>query len=329
MNKLFRGAVAFAMLLFASFAVAQLNHGFDEEAIWYSQDFCENGDEEPSGGFMVDAISDLPEAAESYQRDYRDECINVVTYYGDVEDYMGVMDYNGADVIYHNCYEDEIPQFAMCFGTLAELFVVRPGIRDDPPPTLPGAPRCPKWDQVFDAASGACVTRPFDADAKALAGRVKNCGAASVVSYLDHSLVSVGYGLPRDVNHYGNAECRPKGNKPPTSVAVRLHRASLEKSSDGSESSVWHWAALAAIHEFVHTGDFIGYDSCAPWYTLAGVRDIKRAGYTVRDINKEGFEKWTVERSDDEYEAAFGVLSPYDPFHNATADNKPLPCLFD
>jgi len=252
----------------------------------------------------------------------------VITYYGDVEGYMDVMEHNNAEVIYHNCYGDEIPQFAMCFGVMNELFVVRPGIRDDPPPTLPGPPGCPKWDQVFDPASGACVTRPFDADAKALAARVKNCGAPTVGSYLDHSLVSVGYGLPRDVYHYGNAECRPKGNKPPTSVAVKLHRASLEKSSDGSESSVWHWTALAAIHEFVHTGDFIGYDSCAPWYTLQGVRDIKRAGYTESDINKEGFEKWTVKRSDGEYLNTFGVRSPYDSRHVGSVDNKALPCLF-
>ena len=170
---------------------------------------------------------------------------------------------------------------------------------------------------------GACVTRPFDAGSKALSARVKNCGAPTVRRYLDHRLVSVGYGLPRDAYHYGDAACRPKGNKPPTSVAVRLHRASLEKSSDGSESSVWHWAALAAIHEFVHTGDFIGYNSCAPWYTLQGVRDIKRAGYTERDINKEGFEKWTVKRSDEEYLDTFGVLSPYDPDHVAATDNNP------
>ncbi|MCY3839774.1 MAG: hypothetical protein OXH09_14155 [Gammaproteobacteria bacterium] len=173
------------------------------------------------------------------------------------------------------------------------------------------------------------MARPFDSDAKALSARVKNCAAPTVGSYLDHSLVSVGYGLPRDVYHYGNAECRPKGNKPPTSVAVKLHRASLEKSSDGSESSVWHWAALAAIHEFVHTGDFIGYNSCAPWQTLQGVRDIKRAGYTESDINKDGFEKWTVKRSDEEYLDTFGVRSPYDPLHSAAAHNKPLPCLFD
>ncbi|MDE0421569.1 MAG: hypothetical protein OXK76_11885 [Gammaproteobacteria bacterium] len=327
MTKLFRGAVAFGTLLFASLAAAQLDHSFDEEATWFSQELCVNGDEEPSGGFAVDAISDRPEAAESYRRTDRDQCVNVITYHGDVEDYEEVMEYNGADTTYHNCYTDEIPWFAMCFGMAAELYVVRPGSgRPTFPPVLPG---CPKWDQVLDSTSGNCVTRPFDDDARALATRVKNCGAPTVGSYLGHSLVSISYGLPRDVNHYGDAECRPKGNKPPTSVAVRLHRASLEKSSDGSESSVWHWAALAAIHEFVHTGDFIGYNSCAPWYTLQGVRDIKRAEYTESDINKEGFEKWTVERSDDEYEATFRVLSPYDPFYNAAADNKPLPCLFD
>ncbi|MDE0442825.1 MAG: hypothetical protein OXL38_11960 [Gammaproteobacteria bacterium] len=184
------------------------------------------------------------------------------------------------------------------------------------------------WDQIPDAASAACVTRPFDVDANALAARVRNCGAATVGSHLAHSLVSVGYGVPtQGAHHYGETECQPKGNKPPTSVAVRLHRAALETSGD-AESSVWHWAPLAAIHEFIHAGDFIGYDSCAPWYTSGGVRDIKRAGYTESDINENGFEKWTVERADQEYEATFGVLSPYDPFHNATADNKPLPCLF-
>ena len=168
----------------------------------------------------------------------------------------------------------------------------------------------------------------FDA-AKVRPARVKNCGAATVGSYLDDSLVSVGYGFPtQGAHHYGEAECRPKGNKPPTSVAVRLHRAALEKSGD-AESSAWHWPALATIHEFVHTGDFIGYNSCVPWFTSGGIRDIKAAGYTESDLNRDGFEKWTVERSDDEYLSTFGVRSPYDPFYIAAAHNKPLPCLFD
>ena len=167
---------------------------------------------------------------------------------------------------------------------------------------------------------------PIDDDAKALAARVRSCGAATVSGYLDHSLVSsVSYGLPRNQYHYGDVECRPKGNNPPTSLAVRLHRAALEKSG-GSTSSVWHWVPVAVIHEFTHVRDFIAYDSCNPWYTLEGFRAVTGAGYSS---DESGFEKWTVERTDDEYEATFGVLSPYDPEYRASEHNKPLPCLFD
>ena len=94
-------------------------------------------------------------------------------------------------------------------------------------------------------------------------------------------------------------------------------------------ASPWHWAALTTIHEFTHVGDFIGYDSCAPWLTSGGIRDILAAGYFERDINKGGFERWTVERANNEYEATFGVKSPYDPDYVSAKHNKPLPCLLD
>ena len=182
------------------------------------------------------------------------------------------------------------------------------------------------WDQIADAA-GKCVLRPFDDNAKALAARVSNCGAPTVASYLDHSLVSsVSYGLPKDKNHYGTAGCNPPGNNPPTSLYVKLNRASLEKSSDGRYSSVWHWATTAVIHEFTHVRDFVEYDRCTPWYTSKGFRAVTAAGYSS-DV--PGFEEWTVERTDEEYRTTFGVRSPYDPEYRSRDHNKPLPCLFD
>ena len=110
------------------------------------------------------------------------------------------------------------------------------------------------------------------------------------------------------------------------SVGVSLHRASLEEANGASP---WHWAALATIHEFIHTGDFIGYNSCAPWLTSGGIKGIKAAGYGESDINKDGFEEWTVERANNEYAATFGVRSPYDPRHDPAKHNKPLSCLLD
>lgn len=190
-----------------------------------------------------------------------------------------------------------------------------------------GPPLACGWDQIADSASGRCVLRPFDDNAKALAARVSNCGAPTVASYLDHSLVSsVSYGLPKDKNHYGTAGCNPPGNNPPTSLYVKLNRASLEKSSDGRYSSVWHWATTAVIHEFTHVRDFVEYDRCTPWYTSKGFRAVTTAGYSS-DV--PGFEEWTVERTDEEYFNTFGVRSPYDDRHVAAVHNKPLPCLFD
>ena len=107
---------------------------------------------------------------------------------------------------------------------------------------------------------------------------------------------------------------------------MSLHRAALENANGASP---WHWAALATIHEFIHAGDHIGYNSCAPWLTSGGVGGIKAAGYGESDVNKGGFEKWTVERANDEYMATFGVLSPYDPNYDPAKHNKPLSCLLD
>ena len=182
------------------------------------------------------------------------------------------------------------------------------------------------WDQIADPASGRCVLRPFDDEAKALAARVGNCGAPTVSGYLDHRLVSsVSYGLPEVRGHYGSAGCGPKGNNPPTTLVVKLNRAALEKSGR-STSSAWHWASVAVIHEFIHVRDFIEYDSCAPWYTLKGLRAVTGAGYPS---SLDGFEGWTDERTNTEYLNTFGFMSPEDRRHVAAVDNKPLPCLFD
>lgn len=191
----------------------------------------------------------------------------------------------------------------------------------------PNAP-CAQWDQTFsyDPDVWQCALRPFDADAKSFAKRVKDCGSSTVGRYLNHSLVSVGYGWPSGPDHYGSASCNPKGDNPPTSVSVSLHEASLENVNGASP---WHWAALTAIHEFIHAADFIGYDSCSPWLTSGGINDIKAAGYNERDINEAGFEAWTVERANEEYLATFGVRSPYDPRYRASQHNKPLSCLLD
>lgn len=139
------------------------------------------------------------------------------------------------------------------------------------PPTAP----CPQWDNAFsyDPAQWKCETRPFDNDPKALAERVGNCDASSVRRYLDHDLLFIGYGWPSGRHHYGQASCNPKGNHPPTDGGVTLHRAALEGANGASP---WQWAALTTIHEFIHAGDFPGYDSCAPWLTVDGIPDKER-----------------------------------------------------
>ena len=190
-----------------------------------------------------------------------------------------------------------------------------------------GPPLACGWDQIADSASGRCVLRPFDDNAKALAARVGNCGAPTVAHFLNNSLVSdnVSYGLPEVRGHYGSAGCGPKGNNPPTTLVVKLNRAALEKSGR-STSSAWHWASVAVIHEFIHVRDYIEYDSCAPWYTLKGLRAVTGAGYPS---SLDGFEGWTDERTNTEYLNTFGFMSPEDRRHVAAVDNKPLPCLFD
>ena len=60
-----------------------------------------------------------------------------------------------------------------------------------------------------------------------------------------------------------------------------------------------------------------------------GIQALIDNGYTERDINMAGFEKWTLERADREYFETFGVRSPNDPDYNPTVDNVPLACLFD
>ena len=105
-------------------------------------------------------------------------------------------------------------------------------------------------------------------------------------------------------------------------------RSALENAGD-RYSSDWHWAALAPIHENIHVDDFIRFNSCAPWETVEGINALKKAGYTERDFNEAGFEKWTRKRSYEEYSDTFGVRAPEDPLHRAADHNKPLSCLFD
>ena len=105
-------------------------------------------------------------------------------------------------------------------------------------------------------------------------------------------------------------------------------RSALEVAG-GRHSSNWHWAALAPIHENIHVDDFIRFDSCAPWLTSEGQAAMRTAGYTARDFNRAGFEKWTRVRSWAEYYDTFGVRAPEDPLHRAADHNKPLSCLFE
>ena len=98
-------------------------------------------------------------------------------------------------------------------------------------------------------------------------------------------------------------------------------RSALEVAG-GRHSSDWYWAALAPIHENIHVDDFIRFYSCAPWLTSEGQAAMRKAGYTARDFNEAGFEKWTRVRSYDEYNDAFGVRAPEDPEHRAADDNK-------
>ena len=198
---------------------------------------------------------------------------------------------------------------------------------------------CPKWDQTFDfnPRVWACVTRPLDKDPRKFAERVKNCGAPTVKKYWNHPMIlAINYGFSSgQPNRYGTAGCHPDRdepprlvNEPPEGITVTFFRSAIERAG-GRYSSDWHWAALAPIHEYLHVDDFIRFNSCAPWETSAGQAAMRKAGYTERDFNRAGFEKWVRVRSWDEYRNVFGVRAPEDPFHRADADNKPLTCLFE
>ena len=198
---------------------------------------------------------------------------------------------------------------------------------------------CPNWDQTFDfdLRVWSCATRPLDADPKKLAERVKNCGAPTVKKYWDHSMIlAINYGFSSgQPDRYGGVGCHPDReepprhvNEPPEGITVTYFRSALENAGD-RYSSDWHWAALAPIHENIHVDDFIRFNSCAPWETVEGINALKKAGYTERDVNEEGFEKWTRVRSYKEYYDTFGVRAPEDPEHQAALHNKPLSCLFD
>ena len=182
----------------------------------------------------------------------------------------------------------------------------------------------------------SCVTRPLDADPKKLAERVKNCGAPTVKKYWDHTMIlAINYGFSSGrPDLYGTTGCHPerggpprKVNEPPEGISVTYFRSALENAGD-PYSSDWHWAALAPIHENIHVDDFIRFNSCAPWETREGINALKKAGYTERDVNEEGFEKWVRVRANREYFDTFGVRSPEDPRYVTSAHNKPLSCLF-
>ena len=197
---------------------------------------------------------------------------------------------------------------------------------------------CP-WDQTFDfdLKVWACVTTPLDKNPKKMAERVKNCGAPTVKKYWDHpKIVAINYGFSSGApSRYGTTGCHPDRDEPPElvdeppeAISVTYFRSAIE-GSGGAYSSYWHWGALAVIHENIHVDDFIRYNSCAPWLTSEGQAGMRRAGYTERDFNEEGFNEWTRVRSHDEYDDTFGVRAPEDPDHVAAVDNKPLSCLFD
>ena len=69
--------------------------------------------------------------------------------------------------------------------------------------------------------------------------------------------------------------------------------------------------------------DFIRFNSCAPWETSEGQAAMRDAGYTARDFNEAGFEKWVRVRSHQEYYDTFGVRAPEDPDYRVLLTTSP------
>ena len=112
------------------------------------------------------------------------------------------------------------------------------------------------------------------------------------------------------------AGCGPPGNNPPTDLRIRYDREQL----------TWHWSAIATIHEFTHIRDYVKYNSCAPWETPQGRKDIEGVGLPA---SEEGFHAWVYRRADEEFLNTFGVRAPTDGNYDLTRDHKPLRCLFE
>ena len=80
--------------------------------------------------------------------------------------------------------------------------------------------------------------------------------------------------------------------------------------------------AHTLIHESLHVRDYYKYQRCDPWNDDTMKIILTSNGH---DASRDGWERYTHEKTLDMYKAQLGVLSPRDPNYRAS-QHRNLPC---
>ena len=234
------------------------------------------------------------------------------------------------DPITHVIGGDTIPNAPTCGATTVDASCVCGGgkvkVYDDSNDTFhckpePPAAGCPKWDQTFDFDPNAweCVTRPFG-NAKADAERIKNCVGGVVSSQWSRFANALTYGSAG--GHWGGVGCNRTSANPYVSIRTLILNDQLYTRRSGSHASPWQYMAHTLIHESLHVRDYYKYQRCDPWNDDTMKIILTSNGH---DASRDGWERYTHEKTLDMYKAQLGVLSPRDPNYRAS-QHRNLPC---